>query len=73
MHDFDDEQPTQKIPRETMRDIVFGEGHAPIGPSKPTRELRPTPVDHLFDLSDGVPDPVEHDATTEPHMMAVAS
>jgi hypothetical protein len=37
--DFDDE-PTVQIPRETMHQLVFGEGHAPSGPTKATRNLR---------------------------------
>lgn len=44
--EFDD-QPTQPIPAETMAQLV---GMAPIGPDRPTRDLRA--------LSDGVPWPV---------------
>lgn len=33
-----EEEPTREIPRETMREVV--DGHLPVGPTKPTRNLR---------------------------------
>jgi hypothetical protein len=54
--DFD-ELPTKEIPLETMSQIVFGEGHAPSGPSRPTRDLGPLE-------SDGVPVEIIDDAVT---------
>jgi hypothetical protein len=56
--DFD-EMPTKVIPAETMRQLVYGEGHAPAGPSKPTRDLGP--LDEA--PSDGVPIEVDDDPT----------
>lgn len=61
--DFD-ELPTVLIPRETMHQLVYGEGHAPSGPDRPTRDLRPLDLEGE-DLSDGVPLPIERDASTE--------
>lgn len=49
IHDWDDE-PTVEIPAQTMRDVVYGTedtapvavpGQEPIGPSRPTRDIRP--------------------------------
>jgi hypothetical protein len=62
--DFDEEV-TVEIPVQSMREIVFGEGHAPTGPSRPTRDLRPlTRPEPAFDLSDGVPQHVEPEAVS---------
>lgn len=73
---FPDEEITQVIPRQTMKDLVFGPGQAPIGPDRPTVNMRPLPkpgdavgsADDTIveDYSDGVPSVVEHDAPTEP-------
>lgn len=35
------EPPTREIPRETMEEVVYGEGHTPIGPDRPTKDLHP--------------------------------
>lgn len=42
---FDDE-PTSVIPRETMRELIYGEGHAPTGPDRATRDLGP--IEHAI-------------------------
>ena len=71
MPDFDDEEPTIKIPRETMHEsrersrpahttwgesAAHGEGFTPAGPDRPTREI-------ITPISDGVPHPVDEEAT----------
>ena len=45
--EFNDE-PTAEIPLETMHQLVYGEGHAPVGPMRPTRDIRMP----QFDVSD---------------------
>lgn len=40
INDFD-EIPTVVIPTLTLREQIYGEGHAPSGPDRPTRDLRP--------------------------------
>jgi hypothetical protein len=37
--DFTDEDVTVEIPVQTLAQLVFGEGHAAIGPDRPTRDL----------------------------------
>lgn len=36
-----DDEVTQVIPVLTMQEIVYGECHAAIGPTRPTRDMRP--------------------------------
>jgi hypothetical protein len=59
-----DEEPTLEIPRETMRELVYGEGHAPAGPTRPTRNLRPM-NEIVDDVSDGIPTVIDGGEDTE--------
>lgn len=53
MHEFEDE-PTREIPAETMSYLLDVVGYRPIGPDRPTRDMRPIqPI--ADDLSDGIP------------------
>lgn len=85
---FNDEQPTVRIPRETMwqarersqpahiawgADAAHGEGFTPIGPSRPTRELRPTEAPQEHTHVDGVPEPIDAGDDTEPMLLSRAS
>lgn len=38
--------PTREINRESMEEVVYGEGEAPIGPDRPTKDLHPF---HIID------------------------
>jgi hypothetical protein len=63
--DFDDE-PTVRIPRASLREVIYGEGHEPVGPERPTRDLRAVDATIIEDHSDGIPLPIEgFDSTAE--------
>jgi hypothetical protein len=51
------------------------EGMSPIGPDRPTRDMRPMglPLGLTIDLSNGVPLEVVDDECTEPHYRASAA
>lgn len=70
-----DDEPTMKIPRISMHDLVYGEGYAPVGPNKTTRDLRaPLPAPETLAISDGVPVEVQDlaAASTQPFVRSAA-
>jgi hypothetical protein len=55
--EFESETPTKVIPYETNEELYFSNGHSPIGPERPTLNMRPVSV------SDGVPDYTDSEIT----------
>lgn len=80
---YDDEEPTTEIPKETMHEArerstpahmvqnYCDDGFTPIGPDRPTRDIRlpaaPVEAPHEVTAVDGIPVPIDVDSEdTEP-------